>query len=194
MESEIGISCLQCSSDGITMLSSSSEIPYFGEFTQITLCCDNCGWKHTDFIPSDGELPGYCSLILDSPQKMEARVVRSSSCTVRLPELDLEVIPGGSSSGFVTNVEGLINRFEDAIGTIVRGSLEGPSKESGDAIQLLERLSRVKSGNEVVTVELLDPRGRSQIIHDQANQSNLDEKELQELPTGVDIPISDMPS
>ena len=74
MESEIGISCLQCSSDGITMLSSSSEIPYFGEFTQITLCCDNCGWKHTDFIPSDGELPGYSSQILDSPQKMEARL------------------------------------------------------------------------------------------------------------------------
>ena len=43
-------------------------------------------------------------------------------------------------------------------------------------------------------MELLDPRGRSQIIHDQANQRQLDEKEMQELPTGVDIPISDLPS
>ena len=51
------------------------EIPYFGEHTQITVICESCGWKHTDFIPSDGEKPGYSSLIVDEPEKCSARVV-----------------------------------------------------------------------------------------------------------------------
>ena len=76
--------------------------------------------------------------------------------------------------------------------SIIRGSDE--DQESEIARQILERLRMVKEGGENVRLELLDPRGRSQIIHDQANQRNLDEKELQELPTGVDIPISDLPS
>ena len=61
------------------------------------------------------------SLVVDNSEKCLARVVRSSSGTIRIPDLDLEVSPGGSSSGFVSNIEGVINRFEDAIGSIIRG-------------------------------------------------------------------------
>ena len=92
-----------------------------GEHTQITVICESCGWKHTDFIPSTVR-SGYSSLIVDDPEKCSARVVRSSSGTIRIPELDLEVSPGGSSSGFVSNIEGVINRFEDAVGSIMRGT------------------------------------------------------------------------
>ena len=102
MQSDVDAPCPQCSDgDSLTMLSMSSEIPYFGEHTQITVLCASCGWKHTDFIPSDGEKPGFCSLFVDGGNKTVARVVRSSSCTIRIPELDLEVSPGASSSGFV---------------------------------------------------------------------------------------------
>ena len=55
--------------ESLTMLTISSEIPYFGEHTQITVLCDTCGWKHTDFIPSDGEKPGFSSLVIDSEKK-----------------------------------------------------------------------------------------------------------------------------
>ena len=192
MESTIGIPCQQCSTDGITMLTSSSEIPYFGEYTQITLCCDNCGWKHTDFIPSEGVLPGFWSLTIDDPERLNARVVRSSSCTVRIPEFDVEVIPGSSSSGFITNVEGLVNRFMDAIGTIVRSvSSNEDGDNSGEALALLEKLANVKSGLGSVTIELLDPRGRGQIVHDQAVKRELDTVEAADLQIGFDIPVTE---
>ena len=71
MQSKVDAPCPQCHEDGaLTMLAMSSEIPYFGEHTQITVICESCGWKHTDFIPSDGEKPGYSSLIVDEPEKM----------------------------------------------------------------------------------------------------------------------------
>ena len=191
MQSKVNAPCPQCSvEESLTMLTISSEIPYFGEHTQITVLCDTCGWKHTDFIPSDGEKPGFSSLVIDSEKKNAARVVRSSSCTIRIPELDLEVSPGGSSSGYVTNIEGVIKRFENAIETIIRGSDE--DQDSDIARQILERLRMVKEGEENVRLELLDPRGRSQIIHHDAESRELNNEELGQLETGPEIPVFEL--
>ena len=191
MQSKVNAPCPQCAvEESLTMLTISSEIPYFGEHTQITVLCDTCGWKHTDFIPSDGEKPGFSSLVIDSEKKNAARVVRSSSCTIRIPELDLEVSPGGSSSGYVTNIEGVMKRFENAIETIIRGSDE--DQDSEIARQILERLRMVKEGEENVRLELLDPRGRSQIIHHDAESRELNNEELEQLETGPEIPVFEL--
>ncbi len=151
----------------------------------------SCGWKHTDFIPSDGEKPGYSSLIVDEPEKCSARVVRSSSCTIRIPELDLEVSPGGSSSGFVSNIEGVINRFEDAVGSIMRGNSDD-EKVLDASMELLEGLRKMKDGGSHFLIELLDPRGRSQIIHSDANIRELMENEKQSLDMGPEVPVFDI--
>ncbi len=190
MQSKVDAPCPQCAEDGsLTMLANSSEIPYFGEHTQITVLCASCGWKHTDFIPSDGERPGFSSLVVNDGEKSMARVVRSSSCTIRIPELDLEVSPGGSSSGYVTNVEGVFMRFENAIETIIRGE-DGVEAES--AKQILERLQMARVGGFILTIELLDPRGRSQIIHSEATSRELGDDEKEVLESGPEIPVFDL--
>ena len=190
MQSKVDAPCPQCAdSSSLSMLAMNSEIPYFGEHTQITVLCASCGWKHTDFIPSDGEKPGFSSLFVDDSDKTMARVVRSSSCTIRIPELDLEVSPGGSSSGYVTNIEGVINRFENAIETVIRGE-EGEIRETAEKI--LERLQIVKDGKEGVSLELLDPRGRSQIIHPDAISRQLEDDEKELLESGPEIPVFDL--
>lgn len=191
MQSKVDAPCPQCANaDALTMLAMISEIPYFGEHTQITVLCDSCGWKHTDFIPSDGEKPGFSSLVVDDSDKTMARVVRSSSCTIRIPDLDLEVSPGGSSSGYVTNIEGVIKRFENAIETVIRGDEEGAVSES--AIEILERLQMIKNGSAEARIELLDPKGRSQIIHHDAISRQLRNDEKEELETGPEIPVFDL--
>ncbi len=189
MESRVEQPCPTClSQDGLTMLTLSTEIPYFGEHTQITLICDSCGWKHTDFIPSEGLKPGAWTLPLDSEENLSARVVRSSSCTVRISGLDLEVTPGSASSGFISNVEGVIKRFEDAISIV----LKGPDSEIDDvrdiANDLLEKLERVKNGDSSAEIVLLDPRGRSQILHAKAVSRDLTEDEVTTLQVGYDLP------
>jgi len=189
MESSVEQPCPLChSEDGLTMLTLSTEIPYFGEHTQITLICDSCGWKHTDFIPSEGLKPGAWTLALDSEENLSARVVRSPSCTIRITDLDLEVSPGSASSGFISNVEGVIKRFEDAIGIV----LKGPDGEIDDVMDsandLLEKLERVKSGDSSSKIELLDPRGRSQILHENAVSRDLTEDESATLQVGYDLP------
>ena len=191
MQSKVDAPCPQCGgTEDLTMLAMNDEIPYFGEHTQITVLCGSCGWKHTDFIPSDGEKPGFSSLLVNDSEKTMARVVRSSSCTIRIPELDLEVSPGGSSSGYVTNIEGVIKRFENAIETIIRGDEDGAVSET--ALQILESLQMVKDGSGEISLELLDPKGRSQIIHLEAISRQLRDEEKEILETGPEIPVFDL--
>ena len=97
------------------MIAHIDEIPYFGEHTQVTVMCHSCGWKQTDFIPAEGKKAGCWKLAITDEKQLRSRVVRSSSCTVRIPELDLQVNPGSSSTGYVSNVEGVLNRFLEAV-------------------------------------------------------------------------------
>ena len=194
MESRLDQDCPICFSEAtLKMIAHSSEIPYFGEHTQITMICEGCGWKVTDFIPADGKKPGAWSLTVDSEEHMSTRVVRSSSCTVRISELGLEVSPGGSSTGYVSNIEGVLKRFEDAVGTIKRQSER--DQEDPDIVtrcnEMLTLINLVRTGSYSVTLELLDPVGHSQILHDDAVSREIASEEAESLDPGPVYPVFD---
>ena len=195
MESKIEHPCPICNSQvGLTLTVHTSEIAYFGEHTEMTLMCDECGWRRTDFIPSEGKKPSVWSLIVNSAEQMSTRVVRSSSCTVRVVELGLEVEPGDNASGYISNVEGVLKRFEDAIGIILRSAISEGEEGIGqvEACQeLIGRLSRVREGEDSVELLLLDPMGHSQILSDQAKSAELSTEEIAVLATGPQIPVFD---
>ena len=102
------------------MIAHIDEIPYFGEHTQVTVMCHSCGWKQTDFIPAEGQKAGCWSLLMVDSKQLKSLVVRSSSCTIRIPELDLQVNPGSNATGYVSNVEGVLNRFVEVINMVLR--------------------------------------------------------------------------
>ena len=191
MESTVEQPCPICFSDkGLTMIAHTSEIPYFGEHTQLTILCPSCGWRHTDFIPAEGKKPGAWSLDIDNANMLTVRIIRSSSCTVKIEDLGLEVEPGGATTGYVSNIEGVLNRFEDAIQLMYRQS---KSTNEIDIIEkcekLMEKIRFVKNGDLCVNITLLDPMGHSQILHEKAIPRELTEKELEELEVGPLIPV-----
>ena len=155
----------------------------------MTILCDSCGWKHTDFIPAEGSKPGGWSLEVNSSDHMSARVVRSSSCTVRLLELGREASPGSSSSGYISNIEGVFNRFEEVIRMLQRQAEDDGAAEQCEA--LLREIESIRVGQGSVELVLLDPMGHSQILHDDAGPRELTEDELSELQTGPSVPVYD---
>jgi zinc finger protein len=187
------------------MIAHIDEIPYFGEHTQVTVLCNSCGWRQTDFIPAEGKKSGAWKLIIDNPEKLLARVVRSSSCTVKVEELDLVVNPGGSSTGYVSNVEGVMNRFVDVINMVLRDvqnealqhAAEGIDEGIEETMQAIDKLETMLStieslktdDSEPITLELLDPNGHSMIIHEDSVERELSDAELVELPVGPDPPV-----
>ena len=194
MESSVEQSCPICGNENsLKMMAHSSEIPYFGEHTQITMSCNSCGWRVTDFIPAEGKKAGSWTLIVSSTEDISARVVRSSSCTVRIAELGLEVTPGSSSTGYISNVEGVLDRFASAIGTIRRqADVENDEVTKTKCDELLSKIDMVKSGELVVTLELLDPVGHSQILHEEAVSSEISDEDAKELDPGPIYPVFDV--
>ena len=193
-EVHVEIPCPICQAEGqVRMLTHIDEIPYFGEHTQITVLCHACGWRQSDFIPADGAKPGACKLVISKPEHIRARVVRSSSCTVRIVELDLEVKPGTASTGYVSNVEGVINRFMDVIIMVTRQAYAEDSDMS-DIKTLQEMHTTLLELKEdpilkPITLEFLDPNGHSQILHEDAELRELGAEELEDLPVGPEPPV-----
>jgi len=194
VESEINLPCPTCKSEGsLKLLSMSSEIPYFGEHTQITLSCDKCGMRQTDFIPSEERGALSFTLSIEKDEHLQARIVRGSSGTVRIPELDLEVSPGTQSTGYVSNVEGVVNRFIDIIRMMmrqIRTDIEGGENDDEQNLeklfQLEMALTALAKGELLgdLSLEILDPKGHSIIGHDDAIKRALSVEEIALLDPG----------
>ena len=176
------------------MLSRVDEIPYFGEHTQVTVKCNSCGWRQTDFIPAEGKKSGLCSLHVDKDKFLSTRVVRSSSCTIKIPELDLEVYPGSDSTGFVSNIEGVLIRFLGIVNMVLKQLVRDEETDTPAASECNLIKTKLESwiGGEIsesFTIEFYDPRGHSQILDENTFQRELTDDELNELPAGNDPPI-----
>ncbi len=186
MESTIDVSCVICGFDGgLSMLAHTEEIAYFGEHTQVTLTCPSCGWRQTDFIPAEAREGSCQSYHIDSSDDLQIRIIRGSACTVRLIELDLEVRPGSHSTGYVSNIEGVLNRFQEVIDMVAR---QAGAEDNQDAISelasLTEAMLEIRQGQRGVTLEFLDPHGHSLILADNVESRSLTIEEIEDLPIG----------
>jgi len=178
----IKTNCPVCNGNNtLDMTSKTDEIPYFGEVMESTLLCSECGYKHSDTICLEVKEPVKYTLKI-SKDKLNTRVVKSQTTTLSIPELGLKVEPGPKSQGYISNVEGVINRFESAINTAMEWAEEKEIQET--ALKILEKIENVKTGNGKVTLVLEDPFGHSIIVDNDAKHRKLTEKEINNLNTG----------
>jgi zinc finger protein len=82
------------------------------------------------------------------------------SAAIEIPELGVRIDPGPVCQGFVSNVEGVLDRIEE----VVKGALRwGNEVEKENAVALLADMARVKTGNFPITLIVEDPCGNSGI-------------------------------
>ncbi len=168
-------------SQSVEVTTKTEKIPYFGEIMESTLLCTECGYKHADSICIDQKEPVKYTLLIGK-ENLNARVVKSQSTTITIPEIGLKVEPGPQSQGYVSNVEGVLERFEKAVKTALSWAEEDHAQKN--AIAILEYIDEVKNGQEKVTLILEDPFGHSIILHENAERSALSEEEIKKLKTG----------
>ena len=165
----------------LEMTSKTEKIPYFGEIMESTILCSECGYRHSDTICLEQKEPVRYSLTIKR-DNINTRVVKSQTATVSIPELGLKVEPGPKSQGYVSNVEGVINRFESAIATAMEWAEEENVTEN--ALKILEKIDEIKSGEGSATLIIEDPFGHSIIIHEDAERRKLSQEEIEKLNTG----------
>lgn len=157
------------------------NIPFFGEVMNITSQCD-CGFRYSDTLILTQREPVRYELKVRSQDDINARVIRSTSGTIRIPELGVDIEPGPASDAFVSNIEGVLDRVRDILGTIVRWNEEGKTEK---AVELLGMIEKIKAGEFEVTVIIEDPMGNSAIISDNAVSRELTKEEASCLKTGM---------
>ncbi|HTX61917.1 MAG TPA: ZPR1 zinc finger domain-containing protein [Methanobacterium sp.] len=174
--------CPVCKVKGSLELKTKTEkIPYFGEVMESTVQCVECGFKHSDLICLEAKEPVKYTLKIGK-NKLNKRVVKSQSATITIPELGLKVEPGPQSQGFVSNVEGILERFKKAVQTAMSWSEDEVS--INNATKILNDLEEIRTGDKTVTLIIEDPFGHSLIEDEDASMTGLSPEEIKNLKTG----------
>lgn len=162
------------------------NIPYFGEVMYITTLCCNCGFRFADTMILGQKEPMRYEMTVEDVQDLNARVIRSTSGTIRLPELGIDVEPGLVSDSYVTNIEGVLDRIKNVVMTATRWASEDEAKYN-HGLELQKTLEDVMDGKQKLKIVIEDPLGNSAIISDKAICKKLDPLEAGNLKTGMII-------
>jgi zinc finger protein len=183
--SEMIIKCPACGIEGVAKsIMKEIEIPHFGKVMETTIQCPKCGFKHSDIIALEQNDPAKYVLEINR-NNLSVRVVRSQSATVIIPEIGVKVEPGPKSEGYVTNVEGVLTRFESAVKKAL--NLFDDEESQKNAKNTLEQIQELKKGNGTATLIILDPFGQSNVVSDNVEILEIPEEELHGLKTGFSV-------
>lgn len=178
----ITIDCPVCQGKGTaTSLTKTDKIPYFGEIMESTIICSSCGYKHNDVICLDQDEPSEYTLDLNK-ENLNVRIIKAQSATITIPELGLKVEPGPKSMGYISNMEGVLERFKSAVNSAKTLFNDKESLKNADAI--LDSIDEIIKGELSVEIILQDPFGQSKILDKKAKYRELTEDDLKTLKTG----------
>jgi zinc finger protein len=105
---------------------------------------------------------------VNSEEDLAVRVIRSMSASLEIPELGVRIDPGPACQGFVSNVEGVLDRIDH----IVRSALLwGNDEERKNAQELLAKTVAVRNAALPVTLIIKDPCGNSAIVSERAERT-----------------------
>ncbi|KAJ4150323.1 hypothetical protein LMH87_011077 [Akanthomyces muscarius] len=141
------------------------DIPHFKQVVLMSTVCDDCGYRSND-VKTGGEIPEQGEIIrltVEDNIDLARDILKSETCGLECPELQLQVNPG-TLGGRFTTVEGLLTQVRgDLHGQIYSNAQTGQggdSLASGDKTQwdsFFEGLDAAIRGDKKFTVVLTDP-------------------------------------
>ncbi len=169
-ESLGGQPCPMCGTKNLTLTEGQSEVPYFGKIFLFSMHCSNCHYHKADVEAAEQREPARFTFEVQSKDDLKVRVVRSSEGVIKIPHVG-SLEPGPNAEGFITNVEGLIEKFKKQIESL-RDSAE-EEEDRKKAKNLLKKLQKVLWGEEKLKIMIEDPSGNSAIVSERAVRQKL---------------------
>ena len=162
--------CPMCRGKTLTLIEDEREVPYFGKVYVFSMTCSNCKYHKADVEAAEKKEPCKYSIEISGEEDMKIRIVKSSEATIKIPHV-VTIEPGPASSGYVTNVEGILNRVKHQIETVKENEEDNDAKKK--AKKLLKKLNKVMWGQEKLKIIIEDPSGNSAIISEKAIKGKL---------------------
>lgn len=158
--------CPLCLKNTLTLIEDEQDVPYFGKVFIFSMNCSECGYRQSDVECAETREGSRYEFTIESKNDLNVRVVKSGGAVVRIPGLKTNIEPGIASEGYVSNMEGVLER--------VKKVLEGERDSAEDADvrkkakNLLKRLWKVENGDEKLKIIIEDKSGNSAIISEKA--------------------------
>ena len=166
-----GQKCGFCGENQSSLKEEELDIPHFGKVFVFSMECTACGYRKADIEPAEAKEPCKYTLEVTSDQDMNIKVIKSSEATVKIPHI-ITIEPGPASEGYITNIEGLLERVKSAIQQSI--DLEDEDETAAKkAKNLIKKLNKVISGRESLKIILEDPSGHSAILSEKAQKGKM---------------------
>ncbi len=165
-----GQQCSFCGKKELSLREEEVEIPHFGRVYVLSMDCSGCGYRKSDVEPAERKEPCKYSIEISSEKDLSIKVVKSGEATLKIPRI-ITTSPGPASSGYITNVEGLIEKIKKVINSAMENEDDPAAKKK--AKNQIKKLNKVLFGKEAIKIIIEDPSGHSAIISDKAQRSKL---------------------
>lgn len=163
---QLPTNCPNCNSPCQTNMKL-TNIPHFKEVVIMATTCDICGHRTNEVKSSGGIEPQGLHIEVDvkCDEDFKRDVLKSETCSLKIPQLELEVGPYALGGRFTT-VEGLIVAVKEQLSDPKYSHIFGDSQEIETKTRFekfLGKFNDILSGKLAITVVLDDPAGNSYI-------------------------------
>ncbi|KAI8350683.1 ZPR1 zinc-finger domain-containing protein [Mortierella sp. GBAus27b] len=138
------------------------NIPHFKEVIIMSTACDECGYKSNE-VKAGGPVSEFgkrITLKIEDSEDMSRDILKSETCGLSIPEIDLE-LNSGTLGGRFTTVEGLLRQVHDELSSKVPHEAEDEPERRRVFTKFLDKLEQVMSLEIKSTLILDDPLGNS---------------------------------
>ncbi|KAH8283311.1 hypothetical protein KR054_000607 [Drosophila jambulina] len=140
-----------------------TNIPHFKEVVIMATVCGACGHKTNEVKSGGGVEPQGVrfKVQITTKEDLTRDVLKSETCSLSIPELDLEVGPHALCGRFTT-VEGLLVAMRDQLdGTFFHDSADDTTKEQMQ--RFLNTFDDIMKLERIITLVLEDPAGNTYV-------------------------------
>lgn len=166
--------CPVCALEKATFTEFEIEDAFAGPIAIFTIRCTACGFRNSDLEFLEPGEPAEYSIDIESKEDLSVRVIKSGECEIKIPNFRISVDSTMNSEGFISNVEGVLRKFEKQI-TMLKDGEEDKSKRK-TLKNLLKGLDQVFRGDKKITLKMIDKSGNSAIISDKVKVKKLSKK------------------
>ena len=167
------VTCPHCKKGKIKVNRTLHTLPDKEEILIMLLECESCSFSRSDVIPlSSAFQPGIYTIHVTGGD-LTAKIFRSPTGIISLPEADFEIEPGRSAEYLITNVEGILNRMINWTKFMLTDYAEH-EKEHQKVQKTLKILTECRNGTMDFTIILTDKSGGSYVTTSKEDSLNFE--------------------
>ncbi len=169
MEVLEGETCPFCNANTLALTEDDVDVPFFGRCYVFSMTCTTCKYRKADIESEEAREPSKHELTVSGDEDLKIRVIRSSEGMIKIGTFG-SIEPGENAEGFISNVEGVLERFKKVVeGTKLKPEEMDDASEEDLANhersrEVIKKLNRILMGSDKFTLTIEDPTGNSAII------------------------------